>query len=607
MRSFSQYLFVEQLSATQKRYVKDNWFMGRHAWLDPLFGTFPDRITLPFNEPDEEIHNYVRQRIMTVLMSYGMFQGSRATLKYKKGYVTDKHGRETSIAKVLTKLIKLNQKKSEPVRVTNLTDLLNDFNTDPDRQSAQKKKEIVFTRDAYDVAGMSTDRGWSSCMKLPSNPDSGPGNYWPRLADDLNGGTIVAYLVKAGDDGIKNPIARLAFKPYAKDSTVAGSSTEMALLPQKVYGTAPAAFEDQATEHVKKHLKVIKPNDTYNGWVNRGGYIDDGNDNNNDQAEEDDEARNEREYEAASEEVWGMDDSELADAVDVGQDHETGIDYTDLATHRVVHMLENDKENVIENFPKAMIAALLSDDAADAWWGQEDMAIVPDEEMEDELVVGLKSDIRRALWGHTVFERVVRNVVLSSDAIDELWDIKPPKPRYGYHGRAVTTQEQQMFIQKFLLLGNAGATSLNIERALLDVDVKVRALAAGHSKAESYNLTKALEDRDKNIRLLALKHPNIEQHHYEKAMKDSNWVVRNEAEKLLGKRRGPTLMGFRTHSTLPVHVKAYTTHDGTHVATHTRELPNMSTHVQRATRPTAANIRQWQYSNLRHRQNLGQE
>ncbi len=650
MLSFTNFVYTikEELNAAQKDYV-DEW-SNKHKWLDPLFGS-KDRITIPFGI-EHDVDNQTKHSIIAALTGNEMIKstyGDRGKdVNYRKGYAKDIHGRDVSIGKLLTALIGRFEKESKPdhpkhdinkaaktntydgrthyqIDITRYEKMLNDFNNDPERKAAQKKKEIVITRDPYDVAGMSTDRGWRSCMAMPSTP--GPGErspsghtLWNRLADDLHGGTIVAYLVNQGDDEIKNPTARIALKPYEQEDT-----GTMALLPQKAYGTAPPEFDAAVSDHIKKFLKLIDTGDTRNkGWVNQGGYIDNGYDNNpapthgeEPEEEEDDEAAQEAAYEAAyeaaSEEVYDMDDSNLADAVDWGEQGDHGINYGEMATRRVVDMIEYGngpaRGQDIKDYPDSLMAALLGGDS-EAWYGKTGLEIelpADDDDDEDEDHEG---DVITAVKRNTnsLFDRVVDNVILSSEAIDKLWSIPAPLTNQFISWRR-QNPETVVFNRKGSLLGNSGVQPINLERALLDIDVKVRLIAATHEKADSNVITKALKDRDKYIRLAALKHANAEKRHYELAMKDDHFEVRGQAENLLAKHnKGPTLMGFKTFvapQAKPVQVATHT-RDGVKIKGHTRELPNMPSQTQNAP-PNAANIRKWQYRELLHRNRLGQE
>ena len=75
---------------------------------------------------------------------------------------------------------------------------------------------VVISRNPYDIVGMSTDRRWTSCMKLPNDdPSIYPGGaYHQHLMHDIELGTLVAYLIEPTDKNIDRPYARIAIKPY---------------------------------------------------------------------------------------------------------------------------------------------------------------------------------------------------------------------------------------------------------------------------------------------------------------------------------------------------------------------------------------------------------
>lgn len=114
-------------------------------------------------------------------------------------------------------------------------DFLHEFNHDPNRSATRSHSgfQVVISRHPHDVAGMSTDRGWTSCMDMYNGINT---HY---LKHDIQHGTHVAYLTHAGDDDIKNPIARIALKPWQ----TAGKDPHTILLPEnKTYGTSNEAF-----------------------------------------------------------------------------------------------------------------------------------------------------------------------------------------------------------------------------------------------------------------------------------------------------------------------------------------------------------------------------
>ena len=169
---------------------------------------------------------------------------------YTSGKAKDKYGCSVKIGKIL-------QSTNEPV-------LLKTFNNDPVRTSARlhNNLQVVISRHPYDVAGMSTNRSWTSCMKMASDiydqtADSsgryGPGEMAHFLPEDIKHGTHVAYLTQKGDNTIQNPIARIALKPYHEDKSV-----RVILRPEpKTYGNAPASsFEHTVNDWTQEHFPM---------------------------------------------------------------------------------------------------------------------------------------------------------------------------------------------------------------------------------------------------------------------------------------------------------------------------------------------------------------
>ena len=83
--------------------------------------------------------------------------------------------------------------------------------------------QIVISRDPYDIAGMSTDRRWTSCMELKSEEEnydikrrnkSDGGIYRFYVRNDLTEGTLIAYLINKNDKEINDPYARVLIKPF---------------------------------------------------------------------------------------------------------------------------------------------------------------------------------------------------------------------------------------------------------------------------------------------------------------------------------------------------------------------------------------------------------
>jgi len=176
-----------------------------------------DRVYFPFSTSGGMVthESPVKKEVETAL------QGTDFKLKdYKTGVVTDKYGRETKLGKALSKIGK--------------PDLVNKFNGDKTRESAKKTDFIiVFSKHPYDIAGMSTDRGWTSCMDLYDGGESDH-VHW-----DVKEGSFVCYLTNPEDTNLNKPTGRILVKPYI---SIVDKKDVLYSPEQKVYGTAPNEF-----------------------------------------------------------------------------------------------------------------------------------------------------------------------------------------------------------------------------------------------------------------------------------------------------------------------------------------------------------------------------
>lgn len=212
--------FWTKLHTNRAKELSDHAMKGEHTVFLPLMHHEDLTKKVP-----EDIHNHLRQNGFEV-PSFN---------EYKAGYATDRHGRITSIGKAL------NKSKASP-------ELKQKFENDPDRQTSQTTHgdlRVAITHHPHQVAGMSTDRGWTSCMHMYDGCNA---NY---LEKDIKHGTHAAYLVHKNDKDIQHPIARLAIKPYINehDHTI--------LRPEeKTYGTGNSAFEHTVREWTNTHFPM---------------------------------------------------------------------------------------------------------------------------------------------------------------------------------------------------------------------------------------------------------------------------------------------------------------------------------------------------------------
>ena len=87
--------------------------------------------------------------------------------------------------------------------------LLQQFANDKTRAATKQQNLVVaISRDPVDIGGMSTDRGWTSCMDLDGGINK---RYVPT---EIKNGAIIAYLINDDDREISRPKARILLKPY---------------------------------------------------------------------------------------------------------------------------------------------------------------------------------------------------------------------------------------------------------------------------------------------------------------------------------------------------------------------------------------------------------
>lgn len=219
----------EALSLVQAKEYREKWNPKTYA---QIFNRTPEtmrdrnsfRIYLPYDNT-EEAPVHIPPQIVTHLYTKGY-----EVSDYAAGMAKQIDGkREMKIGKLLA---------DNPV-------VQQMFVNDPGR-SAKKiiGKLVCISRHPYDIAGMSTDRGWSSCMEL------GRGVNQRYVMQDIKAGTLVAYLIRANDRNIQNPIARLLIKPFVNTFN---PSDILLAADKKQYGASDTVFR----KVVEKWLKDV--------------------------------------------------------------------------------------------------------------------------------------------------------------------------------------------------------------------------------------------------------------------------------------------------------------------------------------------------------------
>ena len=175
-------------------------------------------------------------------MQYLLDQEGYYCPDYRKGYVYKKDDKLKSkpvkFIKVLDKSLKNNPDKF----------LFNQLKKEFDERLGTSRKEIIkcmlcITYDPYDIAGMSTDRSWTSCMNLDT------GMFKDTPLKQVQYGGICAYLIKDNDKNIEEPIARIAIKRL-----VGEHGTFIFMSEDRIYGDEQFAIDLHMPEKVEEIL-----------------------------------------------------------------------------------------------------------------------------------------------------------------------------------------------------------------------------------------------------------------------------------------------------------------------------------------------------------------
>lgn len=120
------------------------------------------------------------------------------------------------------------------INVNSINEILKIFNQRPSKENLKKNFIAVISRSVEDIAGMSTDRRWTSCMRLPGYTDEKGGSYHGKLQYDIKYGTLVAYLIEEKDKNIEDPIARISIKPF-KNATLEENNLILLIPEKRIY------------------------------------------------------------------------------------------------------------------------------------------------------------------------------------------------------------------------------------------------------------------------------------------------------------------------------------------------------------------------------------
>lgn len=221
------------LNESQCKTVKSKYKPASYIFADGVFGKDVMRLTFDIgvkssdseNKTDDELFgsndDYISVKDFLKKHSY-------IIKDYGKGIcVTDMDQREFKIGRIL------NRFNADP-------EVKRNFENGISRENAKNSltpMKITISRNPYDVAAMSTARGWSSCMSLSDGCNS---HY---VYKDVAKGTCIAYLHSADDPDIENPTSRILLKKFKKNNS--RKRVDHVLIPEsRSYGATVREFVD---------------------------------------------------------------------------------------------------------------------------------------------------------------------------------------------------------------------------------------------------------------------------------------------------------------------------------------------------------------------------
>jgi hypothetical protein len=220
----------EALKPSQYRAVVKGWDKERYAdiFKDDNFEHDKNgyRVFIPIGAPSRNVQSITAPPELTKVLADAGFE----IQDYVKGIVFNKEKKQSiKLGKVLTKLKR--------------DDLLQKFNNDSRREGTKNQYIVVISRHPYDIAGMSTDRGWTSCMNLKNGINR---HYVPL---DVKHGSLVAYVTTTDDKNLNNPSGRVLIKPFY--DTYSSDEKVYFGIEDRVYGTNVPGFVDVVNNWVK--------------------------------------------------------------------------------------------------------------------------------------------------------------------------------------------------------------------------------------------------------------------------------------------------------------------------------------------------------------------
>ena len=481
-----------------------------------------DRTYIPLEHPDDnkpvEPHPDVKAHLEKHGYKITDYKGNKA--------VEPKYGREIRIGKALN--------------ATGASkDLMDTFNNDPKRAASNSGKlGVVISRHPHDVAGMSTDRGWRSCMKMGktgNKKDYDAGQYSHYLKHDVKQGTHVAYLVHEHDKEAKQPLARIALKPFQSED-----KKDTILRPEdRTYGTSDHAFGHT----VKKWAETNFPAKEGNIYRKNTKLYDD--DNKGTVASTNTLLKS-KSY---------MDRADAFSNSDITHEHITqglndpieevrraAVSHPNATKEHLSKVLDNPNEErhvrigalLHPKLPSEEITKVLNSPGGYRNNTEKEYALKNPNVTQEHITQALNDsnrDIRKSAIQNskvTLKPEHISKVLDNPNEDTQTKAIAVRRPEATAEHITKGLDHNNSYVRHFAIK-NPNANEDHITKALYDPNADVRRSAIFHPKATSEHITKALNDNDEDVVQAAIKHPNATPEHITKALNHPSGFIRKDA------------------------------------------------------------------------------
>jgi hypothetical protein len=254
IEEYDPYRGAIEAKAASRRFPFGSWWT-----------TGEDRVYIPFNPQNADL-NKTEKDIKEIIEDFKGYpsKGLPAATQYelvdyKRGLAKPLGGKNTyKIMRILSAIEELDilnykqkldngemseLKYNDEVASTKrfIDKMAKDFQSDATRIKSEASSHfIVISKNIHDIASMSTGRGWTSCMNLAG------GSHSDSVYCEVVDGGFIAYIVKAGDKNIRNPVSRLHIRRFDNKT---GQS--YAVPEDSVYGAEMDGFYEAVVDWIE--------------------------------------------------------------------------------------------------------------------------------------------------------------------------------------------------------------------------------------------------------------------------------------------------------------------------------------------------------------------